>query len=191
MSLKTINRKSIRLELIDWPLGFIQRVILQIFHFTCMSAYSCSPVGTEALTLEMFCLVVHSSAQKHNNLTWLHRSGHWVLCGADHWSGYRPGQTHYRCLRRRKKRQKEEVWDRLTEKDERSQGIQLLILAASPLQQDQRDGVSVWHPCVFPVTAVGVDRGSTSNPVSLSSQPESVALFYLLLAKKHNSSIPP
>ena len=179
MSLKTINRKSMCLELIDWPLGFI---ILHIFHFMCTSAFSCSPVGTKALTLEMFCLVVHSSARKHN-LTWLHRSGHWVLCGADHWSGYRPGQTHYRCLRRRK-RQKEELWGSLTEKDERSQGIQLLILAASPLQQDQRDGVSVWHPCVFPVTAVGVDWGSTSNPVSLSSQPESAALFYLLPAKK-------
>ncbi len=82
----------------------------------------------------------------------------------------------------------QDIWDRLTQKDKRSQAIQLLNLAASTLWQDQRGGVSEWHPSVFPVSAVGVDGGSTSNPVSLSSQYENIALFHLLQEKQLHSS---
>lgn len=100
----------------------------------------------------LFVHLIH----RNKNLTWLHKSGHWDLCGEDHWSGYRPVQTHYWCLRRRN-RDKERCMRnvRQTQKDERSQGITLLIVVASTLRQDQRDNISV-RQCDTPVCSLSL-----------------------------------
>lgn len=85
MSLKTINRKSICPELTDWPLGFIKH------HFADMSS--------KEPKYSFHQLELNWRRHRNKTLTWLHKSGHWVLCGEDHWSGYRPVQTHYWYLR--------------------------------------------------------------------------------------------
>lgn len=87
------------------------------------------------------CSCTHLSYTQ--NLTWLHKSGHWVLCGEGHWSGYRPVQSHCWCLRKIESR----IQDMM--ETERSQGLQLHIRAVSTLQQDQRCRISVTALCVW------------------------------------------
>lgn len=45
----------------------------------------------------------HVRLEEHqgpDDLTWLHKSGHWVLCGEAHWLGCTPVQSRYWCLRK-------------------------------------------------------------------------------------------
>lgn len=134
-------------------------------------------------------------------------SERWVLCGEVHSLGCRPAQTRCSCLSRTNGNREQGVRHMSQADAERKKGHkpELLIIAASSLQQYQRHGVSVWHPCVFPVTAVGVERGKTSNPVSFSSQPENITVssaaengrtarsvpkLYLIKYRKWQSTLP-
>lgn len=105
-------------------------------------------------------------------------SERWVLCGEVHSLGCRPAQTRCSCLSRTNGNREQGVRHTSQADAERKKGHkpELHIIAASSLQQYQRHDVSVWHPCVFPITAVGVERGNTSNPVSFSSQPENITV---------------
>lgn len=88
MSLKTINRKSIFLMLTRLVSG---NHLCQI-----RAASFCSPgTYTEHAGL------CSCTCRGNRNLTWLHRSGHWVLCEGGHWLGYKPVQSRCWCLRER------------------------------------------------------------------------------------------
>lgn len=134
-------------------------------------------------------------------------SERWVLCGEVHSLGCRPAQTRCSCLSRTNGNREQGVRHTSQADAERKKGHkpELHIIAASSLQQYQRHDVSVWHPCVFPVTAVGVERGNTSNPVSFSSQPENITVssaaengttarsvpkLYLIKYRKWQSTLP-
>lgn len=112
MSLKTINRKSIRLELTDRPLATGVHLTC---HFTDISSkgdHECVLLVTRGKwncwPWKCSALLYTFNYTETNNLTWLHKSGHWALCGEDHWWGYRPVQSHYWCLGRRDRVKKHE-----------------------------------------------------------------------------------
>lgn len=162
MSLKTINRKSICLELTDWPLEFSDH------HFTGIS----SPVGTELTVAGNVLICCATKTKLLPDFTRVDTEFLVEKTTGQVIDQHRPITGTW----------EQEIESTLWEKWQtgRREVIQLLILAASTLQQDQRDRLSVWHRCVFPVTAPGVERGSTSNSVSLSSQPGNTAAFNLL-----------
>lgn len=127
MSLKTINRKSIFLTVTDWSVGIIYHVRLEK-----------QLLLTRDLHRTRQCMW-----RGKRNLTSLHKSGHWVLCGEGHWSGYTPVQSRCWYLRKGAREQ----WWRQDESDR-----QIWLFNSIHTSTDQIL-VTPWQPAVSWTTA--------------------------------------
>lgn len=150
MTLKTINRKSIFLMVTDWSVGIIYHVRLE----------------QQLLLTRDPHRTCRSTRRGNRNLTWLHRSGHWVLCGGGHWLGYTPVQSRCWCLRKGETAETAWEWQ------------MWLFNSIHPPAQIR----SSWQRKQLVVSwTTAEDAGSTPNPLLLWSHSESCVLLEKLL----------